>query len=492
MSSTELDEQVIRELTTVVRSLGGSVVVRSSSPLDGDPRWSGAFSTYLDVGADDIVAAVRGCWASVFTRDAAARGAFLDVDPADPGMAVLIQPFVRFAGGGVASIEPEGRVAISFSSGPPSDLLSGRTVAVSLRLSSDDDPPTVMPEGMEAPIATAVVDLVKGVYAALGDDTIEWGMASGAVSLLQARRGVRTDRRVRAPRLQRRYPPIAARMARAAACCPGPLGEAWVLPWGFTLERLPRFAPLVVSDVSGAIAEARTIAEELVGSTWTVDADRSRQGWGASSRIVLGPEPFEELARLSTFPAPDQMRAAHLLGLIDGIGHALRGAGVLDHAEQVWRLTPTQLEGAARGREVALRTGPERWEPFVFSVVHDRGHISVGRSAAPGIGAGRAFAVNVATGDPPPPRRVIVVSAVVPQLASLVWEAAGLVAGSGDAGAHLFEVARSLGVPAVIGIDPDAVDGMVIAVDGDEGTVSVLDPWQVERSMASIAAAEGS
>lgn len=493
VSSIELDGQVTKELTALIRSLGGSVVVRSSSVLEGDPRWSGAFSTYLDVGPDDIVAAVRGCWASVFTRDAAARGAFLEVDPAEAGMAVLIQPFVRFDGGGVASLERDGGVTISFATGPPSDLLSGRSVAVPLRLSRDDDPSTVMPVGMEPPIATAVVDLVNGVHAALGDDTIEWGVASGAVALLQARRAARTDRPVPAPRRRRRYPPVAARIARAAARCPGPLGEAWVLPWGFTLDRLPRSDPLVVSDVCGAIAEARVIAEELVGSTWPIAAGRSDPDWGASLRLVLGSEPFRELDRLSTFPPADQVRAARLLGLADGIGRTLHGDGVLDHAEQVWRLTPTELERAASGGEVALRTGPERWEPFVFSVAHDRGRTSVGRSASPGIGAGRAFIVDVSTGSSPPPRRVVVVSAVVPQLASLVWEAAGLVAGTGDAGAHLFEVARSLGVPAVIGIDPDTLGGKVLAVDGDEGTVSVLDPWQVdERPLASVAVAEGS
>jgi len=87
-SSAEIDGALRRELLSVVGSFGGSVVVRSSSPLEADPRWSGAFATYLEVGAADIEAAVRGCWASVFTNDALARAERLEADPAGIGLAV--------------------------------------------------------------------------------------------------------------------------------------------------------------------------------------------------------------------------------------------------------------------------------------------------------------------------------------------------------------------------------------------------------------------
>jgi phosphoenolpyruvate-protein kinase (PTS system EI component) len=73
----------------------------------------------------------------------------------------------------------------------------------------------------------------------------------------------------------------------------------------------------------------------------------------------------------------------------------------------------------------------------------------------------------------PPARRVLVARDAVPQLAPMLWEAAGLVAEHGSEGAHLFEVARSLGVPAVLGVALNASD-RIVAVDGDLGTVSAL------------------
>jgi hypothetical protein len=455
VSSAELDDRLRPELASAVASMGGSVVVRSSSPLEADPHWCGAFATYLDVGIDDVEAAVRGCWASVFTRDALARGAHLHVDPAAVGVAVLIQPWMAFVGGGVAAIEPDGGIAISATRGAPADLVSGRDAGVSIRVSADGTSDgDALPEGFTSDMVGSVGRLMRRVRESLGDDTIEWGWASGGVALLQAGRSrPGTDVAAPAPSpRRRRYPPVAARLALAAASYPGSFGERWVLPWAFALDRLPRPAPVDVHDVAAAVSESERLSSELGAWVWDVAAHRVEAETGSSFRAILGPDPFDELARLSTFRPPDPARAARLLGLLSAIGEALPLAGRLPAA------------------------GRHRWEPFVFSVAEDRGRALVGRSAAPGIGAGPSFVLDGSSWVAPPPRRVLVVSAAVPQLASLLWDAAGLVARSGSAGAHLFEVARSLGVPAVIGVDLGDEDGRVVAVNGHDGTVSVLEP----------------
>jgi phosphohistidine swiveling domain-containing protein len=187
----------------------------------------------------------------------------------------------------------------------------------------------------------------------------------------------------------------------------------------------------------------------------------------------LGTDPVPELARLSSLRPPGPGRPARLLGLVEAVGARLHADGALPVPEDVWRITPERLEELVRGRRTAVRRRAERWEPFVFAVARDRGRTVVGRSASPGIAAARATAVDPATGTMPPPRRVLVVRHAVPQLAPMLWQAAGLVAEQGSEGAHLFEVARSLGVPAVLGVALDPAD-RVVAVDGDHGAVSTL------------------
>jgi phosphohistidine swiveling domain-containing protein len=96
---------------------------------------------------------------------------------------------------------------------------------------------------------------------------------------------------------------------------------------------------------------------------------------------------------------------------------------------------------------------------------------------SPGIGAGRLRPLRaLRTLGRPGPREVLVASLPLPHLAPLLWHCAALVTTGGTSGAHLFEVARSLGVPAVIGADAGALEeaGSLVAVDGDTGIVSVL------------------
>jgi phosphoenolpyruvate-protein kinase (PTS system EI component) len=70
-------------------------------------------------------------------------------------------------------------------------------------------------------------------------------------------------------------------------------------------------------------------------------------------------------------------------------------------------------------------------------------------------------------------RAVIDAPQPLPNLAPLLWDAAGLVTSAGSPAAHLFESARALGIPAVCGVELDG-NGEIVAIDGHQGVVATL------------------
>jgi rifampicin phosphotransferase len=125
VAGTELAPAVRRDLDEIGDALGGPAVVRSSTNHDGDPRWSGAFATYHDVRHADFATAVRGCWASAFTRDVTSRAEHLGVGPGDVSVAVLLQPWMAFDAGGTAALTGEGRLVVTVAVGGPAALMAG-------------------------------------------------------------------------------------------------------------------------------------------------------------------------------------------------------------------------------------------------------------------------------------------------------------------------------------------------------------------------------
>jgi pyruvate,water dikinase len=179
-----LDDDLAAELREAVTRLGGRVIVRSSSPLEGDPRWSGAFSSVAEVGPSDVVTAVRSCWASAFAVDPLGRLGACGLPPEALELGILLQPEIRPAAGGVARVTSAAgttgaQVAVEGVLGHPSALLSGWAEGAS------------GPE-LAALIGTAtvaaVVDLAGRVWRLVGDDVIEWAAADDTVWLLQSQR----------------------------------------------------------------------------------------------------------------------------------------------------------------------------------------------------------------------------------------------------------------------------------------------------------------
>lgn len=205
------------ELREAVARLGGRVIVRSSSPLEGDPRWSGAFSSVAEVGRDDVVTAVRSCWASAFAVDPLARldACGLPLEALEIG--VLIQPEIRPDFGGVARVLPAARggrapramlgsgsgveVAVEGVAGHPGALLSGWADGAFARVSLAAAP-ACAPRARGGPgrpaadgplvdlagagLMLAVARLAEGIHRRLGDEAIEWAACGGDLWLLQS------------------------------------------------------------------------------------------------------------------------------------------------------------------------------------------------------------------------------------------------------------------------------------------------------------------
>jgi phosphoenolpyruvate synthase/pyruvate phosphate dikinase len=382
-----LDKRLAAELREAVAGLGGRVIARSSSPLEGDPRWSGAFSSVAEVGPDDVVAAVRSCWSSAFAVDPLGRLEACGLPPEALELGVLLQPEIRPVAGGVARVTGTGdggagEVTIEGVLGHPGPLLSG------------------------------------------------WAEGASAC--------------VRLPVGSQKAGPLPPRHEG----WPFPPGEGW------------RFPPLGErpSPRRGTGPQAKPGDDGLAG--------------------LIGQAMVAAVAALAG-------RAWRLLG-DDVIEWAADDNGI-------W-LLQSRCSGSAAGGLPAARASMPLLTATVLAdtvltatvladTVLAKGEHVPGRPGAPGTAAGRLVACRPHErpdgdcGD-----AILLVDQPVPALAPLLFAARGVIARTGAAGAHLAEVARSLGVPMVLGCRPERVTGtravpdgaFLAAIDGSTGDVALL------------------
>ena len=99
--ANELSAEVNSELRDAYAALGGddpAVAVRSSANAEDLPglSFAGQQETYLNVrGGDALIAAVRDCWASLWTAQAIAYRHEMGVDQGSVAMAVVVQIMVQ-------------------------------------------------------------------------------------------------------------------------------------------------------------------------------------------------------------------------------------------------------------------------------------------------------------------------------------------------------------------------------------------------------------
>jgi hypothetical protein len=269
-------------------------------------------------------------------------------------------------------------------------------------------------------------------------------------------------------------------LASLAARYPGPLGESLVLGWAVAAPALvDRESAAAQLDPTTALTRSIEAAEAVTAATWRMAAPMATARAAAVLRQVRGVHPGEALAHLEGLATPEPEQVERLMSLLAAIRNGVDQIAGPGRRFPFWRLNASQLRTLLAGgmRPAQHRFGPDRWEPFMFTVACSFGAEIRGQPASPGVGAGRICFIS----DPDQagsfaPRDVIVAPQPVPNLAPLLWDAAGLVTINGGPGAHLFEAARSLRVPAVCGLGSSgALTGSTAAaVDGDYGSIHAV------------------
>jgi hypothetical protein len=466
------------------------LVVRSSSPVEESGEWSGAFASYADVGPGELEAAVRGCWSSMLGRDALARFEQVGRDPAATGMAVLIQPAITPSPGGVTQLDGDvAHITVADAGQLPALLqgrVSGKVAEVSRRGNADG--PAVETYGR--PLLARVAGLAWACQARTGANSLEWAFEGQHCYLLQARRvQPRHPRRGTAVRTLTGNPFVP--VARAVARFGGAAGDELVLPWGLApggpcsdRNRVSAAAasPGVPTRRSGP-AELRCAVRALTAQAWRVGEDEAAElarSVIARLRDKLDPQ---AAAQLSTLAPIDTASAHRIVATVEQAAAAAVGATQLFDVTDAWRLSPAELDElltGALGAPDQQKSGPatSAWEPFLADVARASGRVAGAEPASAGFGAGRLLTLRR-------PQRlagirerpVLQVPEPLPAYAPLLWGAAGLISATGSPSAHLFEVARTLGVPAVAGasLPGSRSDSPVVAaVDGTAGHVFTL------------------
>src|SRR5690349_11031137 len=97
-------DEIVAELEDARACLGPAVAVRSSATAEDleDASFAGQQETYLNVrGRDELLTAVRDCWASLWTARAMAYRQRRGIDPAEVALAVVVQEMVAADAAGV-------------------------------------------------------------------------------------------------------------------------------------------------------------------------------------------------------------------------------------------------------------------------------------------------------------------------------------------------------------------------------------------------------
>lgn len=461
------------QLVDAGSQLGDCLVARSSTLLEVSGEWSGAFASYVDLTPRELPKAVVGCWASAFTVAALERQEAAGVEPGEFPMAVLVQPALQPEAGGWARLEDDGVLEVFGVKGSPAPLLQGWDSGHEARHDGAWSGQALI-DLVGVNHLEAIRTLMTSVNAYFGANRCEWALADRVWALQIGRvpgPGASTPRLAGGEHLE-----DLIGVAAAVTLAPGPLGEEMVLPWG--IAGISADIGPIGSRVP--LDRMRQICRELTEEVWGLPWVRARSEVGKLMNDLRSGA--DVIPRLRNLRPPDPRRASLLVSSLRSLRLEMVKRGVVADERAAWQLDLDSIELAIEGGSITVppRLGIGRWEPLVAAVVLSSVAPLRGTPASPGIGAGPRSEVEDSHRRHPRRRDILTAGYAAPNLASLIWDAAGVVTRSGSPAAHLFEAARALRIPAVCGVDLGPAGHEVLAIDGSAGLVARLD---LERSL---------
>ncbi|MDP9882697.1 pyruvate,water dikinase [Sinomonas atrocyanea] len=211
LTRTPLDSAARHEIAAALTDLGPEgtrVAVRSSATAEDLPgaAFAGQQDTFLDIaGADDVLDAVRRCWASLWTDRAVDYRKRQDIDEREVAIAVVVQRMVPAQAAGVlftanpltgrrdelvVDAAPGLGDAVVSGEATPEHLVLGRDGAVRSVAPRYEGAPRVLSDAAAAQLAALAVRAERHFTGLAGEETpqdIEWALAEGRISLVQAR-----------------------------------------------------------------------------------------------------------------------------------------------------------------------------------------------------------------------------------------------------------------------------------------------------------------
>ena len=215
----ELDEALVAEIAAAAAGLAEPLIARSSSALEGEGTWAGAFASLPELRREEVPKALRSVWSAMFTLEALERFEAAGIEAGSAGMGVLVQTELAPDCGGAATVDEIGAVSISAVKGSPRDLLAGWVPGV--RATVGPDGSISGSEALEL-IGADTLEEVAALAREAGDrldcNLVEWAVVGGGAVLLQV------QRTVTAPASESMVLPAA--LGHPEATAPGPARDA--------------------------------------------------------------------------------------------------------------------------------------------------------------------------------------------------------------------------------------------------------------------------